>query len=184
MERALLGPSLEPRVDDRGGPAAWAAVTLLRELREHPTPDPLTMEAEVALLLDCVAPAPWRAPIPERIRRVEEALASDLQAPWSLGALAREVGVHPMHLAKGFRRHRGESVGQVLRRLRVEHASRLLARTSDPIVDVAASSGFADQAHLTRVFRRFTGVTPARFRAAFRDPGRLRSFKTPGESVG
>ncbi len=82
-----------------------------------------------------------------------------------------------MHFARTFRAAHGVSVGAYVHRLRAEYAARELARTSTPIAAIASAAGFADQAHLTRVFRRLTGATPARFRASFRD-ATLRSFKT------
>jgi AraC family transcriptional regulator len=48
---------------------------------------------------------------------------------------------------------------------RVERAKVLLGRTGTPLPDVACRCGFADQSHLTRVFRQRVGVTPGRFRA-------------------
>jgi AraC family transcriptional regulator len=51
-----------------------------------------------------------------------------------------------------------------VRRLRVEHARRELMTTSRSLADIAHSAGFADQAHLSRVFRQLTGVTPGAFR--------------------
>jgi AraC family transcriptional regulator len=48
---------------------------------------------------------------------------------------------------------------------RVERAKVLLTRTGTPLPDVACRCGFADQSHLTRVFRQRVGVTPGCFRA-------------------
>jgi AraC family transcriptional regulator len=53
---------------------------------------------------------------------------------------------------------------------RLDRARRLLAETAMPAKEVAAACGFADQAHLTRLFARRFGVTPSAFRKA--GPGR------------
>jgi AraC family transcriptional regulator len=173
----LLAERPVARVDVRGGEPTWSATRLLVELRDSSPPDPLALETRVAELLDALSPAPV-AKMPTRIRRVMERLEDEFAARWSLGDLARAEDVHPVFLARSFRQACGESVGGYVRRLRLEHASRQLAGTSHPVADVARLAGFADQAHLTRVFRRSTGLTPARFRAALRGGKRFRSFKT------
>jgi AraC family transcriptional regulator len=177
LRAGLLGERSLARVDVRGGEPTWAATRLLVELRDSSPPDPLALEARVAELLDALSPAPV-AKMPMRIRRVMERLEDDFAARWSLGELARAEDVHPVFLARSFRHACGESVGEYVRRLRLEHASRQLAGTSHPVADIARRAGFADQAHLTRVFRRSTGLTPGGFRAALRGGKRFRSFKT------
>ena len=132
------------------------------------------MEALACDLLDALVPAQVAA-LPRHVKRACSLLQERIAHPWSLSELAFEAGVHPMHLARAFRRYTGESIGQALRRLRVERASRLLVETSSSLAEIATASGFADQAHLTRVFRRHTAVTPARYRACLH--GTLRSFK-------
>ena len=86
----------------------------------------------------------------------------------TLAALAREVGVHPVHLAHEFRRFYRESVGEYARRLRVERACAEMARSERPLSEIAADAGFYDQSHFTNVFKRHTGLTPAEFRSAAR----------------
>ena len=81
----------------------------------------------------------------------------------SVGELARAVGVHPGHLSRTFRERLGRTAGHYLEQLRVERACRLLV-TEAPLVDVAMRSGFADQSHFTRTFRRSVGVSPGRYR--------------------
>src|SRR5260370_26759798 len=66
----------------------------------------------------------------------------------------RILGIHPSHLNRVFRARHGCSIGEYARRLRVERASRDLAGTKTPIVEIAASDGFA----------RITGVSPAPYR--------------------
>lgn len=88
-----------------------------------------------------------------------------LDAP-SLSEVARLVGVHPVHVARAFRRTYGCSVGSYVRQLRVDRALYLLASTSMPLVVVSAESGFADQSHLTRELKRAVGMTPRDYRGS------------------
>lgn len=94
----------------------------------------------------------------------DEALRDALDHRWSLAELAAAAGVHPARLARGFRRTYGESVGERLRRLRLEAARDAIARPGCDLAEVAHACGFADQSHLTRAFRRAYGVTPGVFR--------------------
>ena len=82
--------------------------------------------------------------------------------------LARTVGVHPAHLTRGFRTHFGISMGNYLRRLRLDWAARELLRSDASLASLALAAGFADQSHFTRFFRRYTGLTPDVYRGAMR----------------
>ena len=84
--------------------------------------------------------------------------------PLSLTLTAREVDVHPVHLARSFRRFLGCTFGDHLAKVRLRKAFELLLTTKNPIADVAHSSGFADHAHLCRSFKEATGLTPSAFR--------------------
>jgi len=84
--------------------------------------------------------------------------------PPQLPLLAEHAGCHPITLARAFRRTFGCSIGQYVRRRRLEEAGRMLRDTDEAIDIIAVSTGFADQAHLTRELRQRTGVTPARYR--------------------
>ncbi|HWM88665.1 MAG TPA: helix-turn-helix transcriptional regulator, partial [Kofleriaceae bacterium] len=83
-------------------------------------------------------------------------------------ALAREAGVHPVHLASVFRRFHRQTIGEYLRALRVRQAAELLTRGDTPLAQVAAMLGFADQAHFTRIFGDVVGMTPSAFRGLLR----------------
>lgn len=78
--------------------------------------------------------------------------------------IAREVGVHQLHLARAFRRFFGCSPGEYLRQCRIELASNLLLKSKKTLVEIALMSGFSDQSNFTRTFRQNTGITPAQFR--------------------
>jgi AraC family transcriptional regulator len=136
-------------------------------LREHRLGAPaLAIEAAAQeLLAACLnAPAPRETARPRWLARVEERLREEYQEPPSLGALAADAGVHPVHLARVFHRQRGESVGTHVRRLKVQDAFAQLALPGRALADIAAEAGFADQAHFTRVFRRVTGQPPGALR--------------------
>jgi AraC family transcriptional regulator len=78
--------------------------------------------------------------------------------------IARAVGVHPVHLARAFRRFFGCSPAHYLRRVRIERAARMIRSSSHPLAEIAATCGFVDQSHLTRAFTRSLGTSPAAYR--------------------
>lgn len=80
----------------------------------------------------------------------------------SLDALARAAGVGPFHLCRIFRQETGLSPHAYQLLVRARLAKTLLGQGL-PIARVAADAGFADQAHLTRHFKRIFGVTPGRY---------------------
>lgn len=83
----------------------------------------------------------------------------------TIAEIAAAVGVHPIHLARTFRRHLRCTPGEFARFRRLERAASLLVRTAYPLAEVALSSGFADQSHFSRVFARYFGLPPGEYRA-------------------
>lgn len=81
-------------------------------------------------------------------------------------AVARSVGVHPVHLTRSFRRHFRCTPGEFARAHRVSRAADLLGKRRMSIAQIAAECSFADQSHLVRSFRRHFGMTPREFRLA------------------
>jgi AraC family transcriptional regulator len=109
---------------------------------------------------------------PTWLNDLQDHLAVDLALVPDLAHLATIARVHRVHVARAFRDHLGCTVGDYVRRLRVRHACELLAGTSAPLTEVAMRSGFFDQSHMTRVVKRFIGLTPA----AVRRQGLRRAF--------
>ena len=101
---------------------------------------------------------------PDWFREAELEIEERYDRPISLTTLADHVGIHRATLAAAFRRFRQTSVGELIRSVRVARASDALASTRAPIDEIAQQTGFADQAHLSRVFKRVTGMTPGQFR--------------------
>jgi AraC family transcriptional regulator len=85
----------------------------------------------------------------------------------TLQEIAGTLDVHPVHLARQFKRRFGTSVGAYVRRLRIAFVCRELSTTAT-LADLALRAGFADQGHLTRVFKQLTGCTPSQYRAGLR----------------
>lgn len=100
------------------------------------------------------------------LRRVKTRLQDSYALPLRLSELAAEAGVHEVYLAASFRARMGCTVGEYLRRLRLEAALQRICTSSDDLATIAAATGFHDQAHLTRLFRAHVGMTPGAFRKA------------------
>jgi AraC family transcriptional regulator len=154
--------------DLRGRELTWLAWRLAGELRASDAAAPLAAEG---FALELLAATTREARVERSLRRppawlrsAEELLRERRADRIGLGELADAVGVHPTYLARVFRAHYGLSVGEYDRRLRLAWAAAELARGEMPLAEIAASAGFADQSHFTRVFRRQVGTTPARYR--------------------
>ena len=78
--------------------------------------------------------------------------------------MAQEIGISPLYLPRAFKAAIGQSPHQYVLARRIEHARGLLRDTDLPIVDVALSSGFSSQSHLSNWFVRMVGVSPAAYR--------------------
>jgi AraC-like DNA-binding protein len=86
----------------------------------------------------------------------------------TLEETARHAGVSPRHLSRLLRQHTGRSFTQLLREIRIERSSELLATSDESLATVANLAGFCDQAYFTHVFRRARRMTPRQFREAHR----------------
>ncbi|MDX8482015.1 AraC family transcriptional regulator [Mesorhizobium sp. VK24D] len=100
-----------------------------------------------------------------RFRLCRELIAEDLSAGFDLAHLAAAAGVTRFQVIRDFHRAAGMTPGQYLRDRRIRAASALI-RTDMPLAEIAAATGFADQSHLTRVFKAIKGVSPGAWRAA------------------
>lgn len=101
---------------------------------------------------------------PAWLSRVVEKLNQDFTENFSTEELATEAHVHPVHLAAVFRQFYHETMGEYVQKLRVSKASEMLANKEVPLSEIAYSTGFADQSHFTRIFKRYLGITPGAFR--------------------
>ncbi|WP_409472449.1 AraC family transcriptional regulator [Streptomyces sp. HC307] len=141
-------------------------------------PDPLEAESRLPWLLTALARRHSTArasddtvPGADRIAHaVRDRLAGELLAPPSLADLAAELGLSRYQLLRAFRTTMGIPPYAWLAQYRVHRARRLLESGLRP-AEVAGLVGFADQAHLTRWFRRVLAVTPTAYRNSVQDTG-------------
>ena len=88
----------------------------------------------------------------------------------TLAEVAATVGVHPVHLARSFRRWYQCTIGEYVRERRLEFACREMAGSDASLAEIALAAGFCDQSHLTRLCKERLGMTPSAYRAIHR-PG-------------
>jgi len=93
-------------------------------------------------------------------KRVLELIDARLDKGVSINELAREAGLSPSYFMRAFRRAVGRPAHQYILTLRLERAYRLLEQSGASLSDIALRTGFSDQAHFTRLFKRQFGVTP------------------------
>lgn len=105
-------------------------------------------------------PPPWL----RRVRAVLDDACESGDAPPSVAELARDAGVHRVHLSREFRLHFGASPTEYRQRARLRAAVCRVAAPAPSLSRAAFDSGFADQAHMTREFRRRLGLTPLAYR--------------------
>lgn len=102
------------------------------------------------------------------LRQAEELIRSRYAEHLTLAEISTAVSIHPVHLARRFRMFYKCSIGEYVRRLRIEFAMEQISKTDRPFSDLALATGFSDQSHFSRTFRRLTGLTPRQFRESSR----------------
>jgi AraC family transcriptional regulator len=152
------------------GDAEWIALAVWREFHHDDATSELAIDEGVAMLCAEVRRSRARGVFEphNRLDRCEEYLRARPSVTPRLAEVARIAGVHPMHLAKLFRKRFGYSMGEFLRRQRIAWACEQLACKTGTISSIAARAGFADHAHFTRTFRRVTGCSPRWYREQVR----------------
>jgi AraC family transcriptional regulator len=151
----------------QGGALAELAFRIHRELVRMDQTSPLVIEE---LLLELIAGAAREAEgsptgdSPDWLRRALECIDAGLAGPLGVTRIAQAVGVHPVTLARAFRRRYHCTMGDYVRRRRIERAKQELRNSRARLAEIAAANGFADQSHFSRLFRHYTGMTPSHFR--------------------
>ncbi len=113
------------------------------------------------------------------LHRVQEAVEARLGASLSLEELARECGYSKGHFLRMFRGATGLTPHQYVLERRLQRACLLLHTTADTVRDISVLCGFANQAHMSDLFRKRLGVTPLHFKRAAKGAPMLRRQACP-----
>jgi AraC family transcriptional regulator len=141
------------------------ADSVVRRLRRHRSGSESSLSNLTVEFLAAAHHADDYGEHPSWVERAIEFLDDDYMSIKRVNEVAAIAGVHPVHLARVFRRRVGCTIRTYLTRLRVRAAADRLARSDEPISHIAIGVGFADQSHLTRAFTMDLGVAPAQYRA-------------------
>jgi AraC family transcriptional regulator len=148
----------------------FAALTSTLNDERASAEDSLSRAAEILQEVDATRPptiqetkgglAPWQ------IRKVTAHIEATLDTPIRSSELAAIVRLSPCHFSRVFRNSFGCSPLEYVTRRRMEHAQGLMLSTDAPLCQIALDCGLADQAHFSRLFRRFVGEAPRSWRRA------------------
>ncbi len=153
-----------------GGVAEWTARQLYNEFDCPDQFSPMVLDGLVLQLFAQVCRFRRELPhcVPVWLNHANEIIRERFTEPLSLARIAKAVNVHPVHVAREFRRYYRCTIGDQIRRLRIEYACVQLSETTRSLSDIALSAGFADQSHFTVAFKQLIGTAPSRYRRAIR----------------
>ncbi|MFD0389063.1 AraC family transcriptional regulator [Tistrella bauzanensis] len=171
VQQALGGRAL-PFVADPVVPAAGRDPALGQWLADLDVPIDEAARVDLAVtiagLLDRHAGGPPRRPVPlalARMMAVREMIAADPAIRHPVAAFERVAGLDRWTIARQFRQAFGTSPSR-FRTLRQIDIARRLITGGLPLAEAALEAGFADQSHMSRLFKGSVGLTPARWAAA------------------
>lgn len=159
------------RMTGRSQRCQWLAASVLQELRNPDEATPLAVEGLGLELLSAF----WREKhgrgtntAPDWVVRARELVQDRFPEHLTLTEVAEAVGVSAPNLARAYRRYHRCTLGEDLRRCRIEFACRQLSSTRRPLAEIATAAGFCDQAHFTRSFQRALSMSPGIYRLSHR----------------
>jgi AraC family transcriptional regulator len=154
-----------------GRQEGFSADQLLDDLRRAMERNPEATRAAVAQLVTFLTPraavesasargglAPWQK------RKVDRYLRENLDRPVRLNTVAEQVALSVSYFSRAFKETFGTTPHMHMLRLRLDRAQQLMLTTEDPLSQIALACGLADQAHLSKLFRRVVGETPSAWR--------------------
>ena len=107
------------------------------------------------------------------IAESQEWIASHYAVPHAVARMVAQSGLAARTFKRRFRKATGYAPIEYVQTLRIEEAKQILETTPEPTDAVGASIGYDDPASFRRIFKRLTGITPARYRQRFRGIGKV-----------
>lgn len=150
---------------ERGGMLVWNAKKLYQEVNKWQIGSDQVVEGIVLQMLGySMRKQTEEKQPPLWLKRVINRLNEEFTENIKVETLASDAGIHPVHLASVFRHFYHENISEYVQKLRINYAEKLLLSDKTPICEIAYMTGFTDQSHFTRMFKRYVGTTPGMFR--------------------
>jgi AraC family transcriptional regulator len=159
-------------IDITGGMASWIGARLYQEFRGVDELSGIAIEGLVLQLLAEIFRGnggTTSGKIPCWLEQAREIVHARFTDRLTLTDIAMNVGVHPVHLARQFHKHYSSTIGQFIRRLRIEYACREITHDNASLAEIALASGFSDQSNFSKTFKKLTGLTPHQFERTTRE---------------
>ena len=151
----------------RGGTLSVSAKRIYQEFRQRTNGFELVIEGLILEMLgetsrqnnfrNLAAPPRW-------LKEAQELIHQHFAEKLSLYGVADTIQVNPSHLARTFRKYYHCSIGEYVRRLRIEYVAREMLESELSFAEIALAAGFSDQSHFNHEFKRRMRMTPAEFK--------------------
>lgn len=151
-------------------PLTAAALIRMQMFKEHGCPLPELVEGRCLDLAQTIS-GPFETEtrhVPSWLMSARQILRGCCTTGITVQAVASFLEIHPVHIARAFRRHFHISPSEYVSRCRISRARELLVGSKLALADIAMEVGFSDQSHLTIAFKRETAMTPAAYRQLHR----------------
>lgn len=103
--------------------------------------------------------------IPAWAKELKEMIQDHIDTNLSLKELSKDLDINPSYLSREFSKHFGNlSFGEYIRKQRIDRAIQLMENPAYSLTEISYLTGFSDQSHFTRIFRKHTGRNPSDFR--------------------
>jgi len=106
--------------------------------------------------------------IPNWVPKLKEILHYD-STDITLQGLSKELGVHPVHISRAAPKYLSASLGEYIRKVKLQRATSLLLDSNKTLVEIAYQAGFSDQSNFNHVFKQYYQVSPGNFRKRVRN---------------
>lgn len=162
QEHGLNMPAEEQMFSDR---FMVNSTGLIRILKEHYWQDQQSRIAVEQLCINLVAASPLvRDNHPGWTRKIIEILNDEWNHSWSLAEFSGKLDIHPVTLSRYFSKYFKCTLGDYMRRIKIDKALKLIRSNRLSLTEVAYECGFTDQAHFIKTFSLVTGMRPRQYR--------------------
>jgi AraC-like DNA-binding protein len=103
--------------------------------------------------------------IPAWVQELKEFIQDHIDTNLSLKELSKDLEINASYLSRKFSTYfDDQSFGDYIRKQRIEKAQELIQSSNYSLTEIAYLTGFSDQSHFTRIFRKYTGKNPSAYR--------------------